>query len=270
MATVEIRCPRCGSAANSKDKSKGEYLCDHCNAVFHFIDTQERTVVYDTRLHNCPLCGRPVKNEEGFICTQCETELVCPKCVQELAGKFVCKACLTKKWLIVGPSIICPNCNGPLSHIPQYNRWYCFSCQRYVQHVCSKCGGNSRYVLMYANWWCDTCRNYLRVQETQLLGQQNTFTAPAPIVIQTQAVPKSGCFIATAAYGTSMAKEIGVLRQFRDSKLEPNPVGRVLVKGYYRLSPPIADAISRSEKLRAFVRLNLNPIVETLKKKLHN
>lgn len=264
MTVVEIRCPRCGSPCSSKDRSKGEYHCDHCGATFHFIDSSESTVVHDTRLHNCPLCGRPVKTEEGFICTQCGQEYVCPKCVQEVAGKFVCKNCLKRKWLIVGPSQICPNCNGPLNYIPQYNRWYCYNCKAYVQHVCSKCGGNSRYVPKYTSWYCDTCKDYLRVKETQVesLRQSATTAAPQPIIIQP---PKSGCFIATAAYGTPIATEIDTLRQFRDKKLGQNLVGGRLVELYYKLSPPFANVIVRSERMRAFVRLNLRPIINSLK-----
>lgn len=269
MTTVEIKCPRCGSTTSVRDKSKGEYHCNHCGAVFHFMDTRESTVVHDTRLHNCPICGRPVKIEEGYICTQCGTEYLCSKCVQEKAGKFVCKDCLKQKMLIVGPSKICPNCNGALSYILQYNRWYCMACQKYVQHICSKCGGNTRYVPKYEDWWCDACKEYLRWSTPQIDSSRPAVPTAPPIVIQTQP-PKSGCFIATAAYGTPMAKEIDLLRQFRDRELEPNPISRHLVEAYYRLSPPIANVIARSEKLRAFVRLNLKPIVETLRKKSHS
>jgi predicted RNA-binding Zn-ribbon protein involved in translation (DUF1610 family) len=268
MAVVEVRCPRCGSPCSSGDRSKGEYHCDHCGAVFHFVDSRESTVVHDTRLHNCPLCGRPVKIEEGFICTQCGKEYVCPKCVQEVAGKFVCKECLKKKWFIVGPSQTCPSCNGSLTYVPQYNRWYCNNCRQYVQHICTRCGGNSRFVPKYNSWYCDTCRDYLRAKETHVENLRPSISTPVPqpIVIQTQP-PKSGCFIATAAYGTPMATEIDALRQFRDEELERNRVGRRLVEVYYRSSPPIADVIAHSKKMRALVRLNLKAIVCALKRK---
>jgi len=26
----------------------------------------------------------------------------------------------------------CPSCRGPLSYIQQYQRWYCYKCQKYV------------------------------------------------------------------------------------------------------------------------------------------
>lgn len=75
---------------------------------------------------------------------------------------------------------------------------------------------------------------------------------------------RSSCFIATAAYGTPMAQEINALRWFRDSKMEPNLIGRYLIALYYDTSPPLAGIIARSNSLRAFVRLNLKPIIRLL------
>jgi polyhydroxybutyrate depolymerase len=71
-----------------------------------------------------------------------------------------------------------------------------------------------------------------------------------------------GCFIATAAYGTSTAQQLDVLREFRDDVLLNSTVGSQLVDFYYRTSPPIADFISEHSVLRTLVReLLIDPIV---------
>jgi len=76
---------------------------------------------------------------------------------------------------------------------------------------------------------------------------------------------RSPCFIATAAYGTDTAKEIDILREFRDVVLLPNSLGAKFVSLYYKISPPIADFISRHEVLRTVVRVGfVDPIVKIL------
>jgi hypothetical protein len=71
----------------------------------------------------------------------------------------------------------------------------------------------------------------------------------------------SPCCTATAAYGTPMAKELGILRQFRDEHLATNPVGSTLVDIYYRVSPPVAEFITEHPSLKPIVRAGLVPAV---------
>jgi hypothetical protein len=69
------------------------------------------------------------------------------------------------------------------------------------------------------------------------------------------------CFIATATYGTPMAKEIEILREFRDKYLITNPLGKGLVEFYYGVSPPIAEFITGHPSLKPIVRAGLVPAV---------
>jgi hypothetical protein len=69
------------------------------------------------------------------------------------------------------------------------------------------------------------------------------------------------CFIATAAYGTPLAHEVDVLRDFRDNYLLTNRLGTACVKTYYRLSPPLARFIASHEPLRTVVRAVLVPVL---------
>ncbi|MBI4825686.1 MAG: hypothetical protein HY807_04620 [Nitrospirae bacterium] len=75
----------------------------------------------------------------------------------------------------------------------------------------------------------------------------------------------SGCFIATAAYGSYFEPHVEVLRDFRDNILLTNKLGKVFVNFYYSTSPPIADYIARHESLKMATRWVLTPLVYGIK-----
>ena len=74
----------------------------------------------------------------------------------------------------------------------------------------------------------------------------------------------SMCFIATAAYGTPFAKEIEILRWWRDSSLKVTRAGEIFVLAYYKISPPIARFISKKPVLKWLVRVLLSPLIKLL------
>lgn len=54
----------------------------------------------------------------------------------------------------------------------------------------------------------------------------------------------SSCFIATAVYGDPLAPEVIAIRRFRNEVLLPRWYGRIITRCYYRVSPPVAAALS--------------------------
>ena len=72
---------------------------------------------------------------------------------------------------------------------------------------------------------------------------------------------ESGCFIATAAYGSIMEPHVQVLRDFRDRFLSTNAIGKGFLHLYYTYSPPVADFIRQHDGLRFIIRWTLMPFV---------
>ena len=109
---------------------------------------------------------------------------------------------------------------------------------------------------------CVSCNRRVCTNCTVLFGGRVYCVDHAPRPPPPPPTSSSGCFIATAAYGTPFASEIQVLRKFRDNGLDKNRIGRILIKKYYQISPPIGQKISVSETRRKIVRLMLTPLVE--------
>ena len=64
----------------------------------------------------------------------------------------------------------------------------------------------------------------------------------------------TGCFIATAAFGSDLAPQVSRLRALRDAATARSALARAATDLYYRSSPPLASLIARSPSTRALVR----------------
>jgi hypothetical protein len=82
-----------------------------------------------------------------------------------------------------------------------------------------------------------------------------TFTTPA-----IQFTKLSGCFIATAAFGSDLAPEVATLRALRDVATARSALATTAVELYYRSSPPLAETLSRTSVGRALVRAALRSV----------
>ena len=96
----------------------------------------------------------------------------------------------------------------------------------------------------------DGCAGKGPITTTELTTPKREFATVTP------------CFVATAAWGTPLASEIGALRGLRDRHLQSNAVGRAFVSAYYAVGPALAQTIAEREGLRAAARTLLTPLVE--------
>ena len=101
----------------------------------------------------------------------------------------------------------------------------------------------------------------LEIMATDLCQEQSE---PVAAVLKTTPIDFTTvppCFVATAAYGSPMADEIGALRRFRDQYLMTHPAGRAFVRAYYSVGPYAADIIAAHPWMRTTTRLLLAPLV---------
>ena len=102
---------------------------------------------------------------------------------------------------------------------------------------------------------------YVGVRAINACGQPSPAAFSSAATTVQKFVTLHGCFIATAAYGTPMARDVDALRRLRDGALLTNPLGRLAVAAYYAISPPLARAIASDERLRSGARTMLEPAV---------
>lgn len=71
----------------------------------------------------------------------------------------------------------------------------------------------------------------------------------------------SGCFIATAAYGSYEHQYLHVLRDFRDDYLLPTEAGKAFVDYYYATSPELVNVMNEHDWMKPLVRMLLLPLI---------
>ena len=75
------------------------------------------------------------------------------------------------------------------------------------------------------------------------------------------------CFVATAVYGSPMAQEVQILRDFRDEVLMRAVWGRAFIKIYERLGPYIAATVRNHEYTKLFIRIFLlGPLMQLIRR----
>lgn len=81
-------------------------------------------------------------------------------------------------------------------------------------------------------------------------------------------VKQSGCFIATATYGSALSPEVQFLRGFRDNQIGATFAGSQFINVfntvYYAFSPAVASMISSNDALRTVVKGVLRPMMMVL------
>ncbi len=109
-----------------------------------------------------------------------------------------------------------------------------------------------------------TFRGSLQSFESKLKRHQPSYQPK-----EVEVADGSGCFVATAALGNARHPVVSELREFRDAWLKPRTIGRWFIAAYYRLSPPLAAWIGRSDTRRRYCRRLLVLPAARIARRLH-
>ena len=84
------------------------------------------------------------------------------------------------------------------------------------------------------------------------------------IFLDNSAQKRPKCFIATAAFETPLAREVQILRFYRDFYLRKYYLGKKFILIYYRVSPQIARWIDHSPTAKKYVRVLIRLLIRCL------
>jgi len=102
----------------------------------------------------------------------------------------------------------------------------------------------------------------------QVIAQTATTTTQTSTSTTSTNPPGRSCVIATATYGSELAPEVALLREFRDAHVLKTAAGAAFMQVfntfYYSFSPQAAALIASQEDLRTGMRFALYPLVGIL------
>lgn len=75
---------------------------------------------------------------------------------------------------------------------------------------------------------------------------------------------KTGCYVATAVYGSYDCPEVWTLRRFRDHKLKNSVLGRAFIRTYYTCSPTIVKLFGKTRIFNVVNKTILDSFVKQL------
>ena len=102
---------------------------------------------------------------------------------------------------------------------------------------------------------------YIAVRAKDRLNRNGPISVAQIITPRREFATVTPCFIASAAYGSSLASEVGVLRRARDRSLLTHAPGRALVSAYYEHGTALARHVRERPWLRSALRAVLGPLV---------
>ncbi|MCL2827506.1 MAG: ribosomal protein L7/L12 [Oscillospiraceae bacterium] len=109
----------------------------------------------------------------------------------------------------------------------------------------------------------------------QIVGQHEIFHVNYVLPYNPSAKPsqslntaqKSGCYVATAVYGSYDCPEVWILRRYRDTVLAETWCGRSFIRLYYAISPTVVRLLGETKWFNIIFKRRLDSMTENLRQK---
>ena len=115
----------------------------------------------------------------------------------------------------------------------------------------------NNYLNNYSRFFNANYRTTLSARLTnEIKANDPSYVEPTP--------PKSGCYVATAVYGSYDCPQVWTLRRFRDNTLAETWHGRAFIRTYYAISPTLVKWFGKTEWFKNLWKPALDRMVEKL------
>ena len=227
-------CPRCGSRelhAEHKGFSGGKalagaFLTGGIGLLAGTIGSRDTQIT-------CLKCGKKFKAGEAMVVKNPSAATITTKAVS-FPTKHVCSICGYIYDGEVAPEK-CPICRAsgkkfqPLDGAPGVASTTANEATLQQKPICSICG--YIYDGDTAPEKCPICKAPAEKFEMKNVPSSTSSTSSV------NTTSSSGCYVATAVYGSYDCPEVWTLRRFRDFTLDETWYGRLFIKAYYATSP---------------------------------
>ncbi len=196
---------------------------------------------------SCDMCSTSIKRGDGYVFYSTAGSGTTPGNIQEVGNMLLCKKCTNK---------ICSK-SGFDKEIPAVQKFSGAEDMMKIWTMMNDANHVSIVKRCKVHGFSPT-QAKAKAREFATLYWQNPKKAERKSEkFWKSGGTSSGCFIATACYGSSHHPDVLTLRSFRDQVLLSREIGKHFVSAYYRVSPPIAKIIDNHWLLSAIVKQGL-------------
>ncbi len=126
---------------------------------------------------------------------------------------------------------------------------------------------NQFYAFYGANMWYNHSITRVEISKAEIEYMDGSTETIPGSQIPVEAAPTSGCYVATAVYGSYDCPQVWTLRRYRDCTLAETWYGRAFIHTYYAISPSLVRLFGDKKWFKQLWKGKLDRMVKKLNDK---